>query len=434
MMRLPCWTDIAVYRFALLFCIGSLATEVSLAQDTGAARTNEVAKEVQALSADVQLLRADVQHLVALLEASHADPAETDQEMQQQAKRYLTEAGLEADALSDEFPNEFYDLSLNDAKAMALATFRLTNAHADEQTSEREQRNLLHEVENCYWDLWVRYQTSAMALTNRARVLELWRAAQQFVSAGDLPLEDEAQVRALYRQSTAQAHATLHGSAVAGNDRVGLYKCEEILREKLGLGPTDGRMIRPTDAPMLTQISPDLPADRKEALENNLDLRHKQDQIRSLRLEYATEKNRMLAPQQSPEFTPLYMGKRRALNQLRSNQFRIKKNQEELKEMEMAVLNELAFASRNLESSYVAMTDFLDQWQANEKEIELYEDKMESADEKGQVLDVLLRAQERRWRAQFCYFQAVGEYNQAIHNMHYLKGSPLDGRDTSTTN
>ena len=39
---------------------------------------------------------------------------------------------------------------------------------------------------------------------------------------------------------------------------------------------------------------------------------------------------------------------------------------------------------------------------------------------------MLLRAEERRSRAQLLYYQAICEYNKSIVNIHYLKGSLLD--------
>ncbi len=68
-----------------------------------------------------------------------------------------------------------------------------------------------------------------------------------------------------------------------------------------------------------------------------------------------------------------------------------------------------------------------EQWAAQSEEIKVYRDKIENnTGELPQLLDLLLRAEERRAQAQRSYYQALCEYNKSIISIHYWKGSLLD--------
>lgn len=337
---------------------------------------------------------------------------------------------------------------------------------------EANIRNLVKSVEDAYWDLYCGYRALEAAQIAQSSALDLWRVAEARTKLGDTPPEQEAQARAQYAQFTAQVHTSLYGSTVPGNDPRGLYGREQILREKIGWSATDGRMLRPSDEPTVARIQFDWHEVHAEALTRNTELRRQKWAIKQRELELLPAKNQMLAQLDatgfirwvgvgddfaaadrsgarfpSPgsnsiqeltsgdyqefgarlEFTPQAFGKRRALANIQNAQILIKKSQEELLTKEEALVQELSFAWRNLDSTFISMKDFLDQWQANEDEIKIYNDKIaEDTGELNQLLDFLLRAEERRSRAQLQYYQAVCEYNKSIVNIHYLKGSLLD--------
>ncbi|MCA9134584.1 MAG: TolC family protein, partial [Planctomycetales bacterium] len=304
--------------------------------------------------------------------------------------------------------------------------------------------------------------------------LDLWRVAEarsKIGAEGGGP-EAEAQARALYKQFESQIHTTFYGSTVPGNDPRGLYGREQILREKIGWSATDSRMIRPADEPTLARIHFDWGQVTNEALTRSVELRRQKWAIKQKELELMSAKNQIL-PQldvtafyrwlgvgdhlasanrngiafPSPgstaleeltggdyqelgarlEFTPQAIGKRRALANIQNGQIQVKKFQEELREKEMSLINELSFAWRNMESTFISIKDYRDQWQANMDEIKIYNDRIGgNVGELSQLLDLMLRAEERRARSQLQYYQAVCEYNKSIVNIHYLKGSLLD--------
>lgn len=337
---------------------------------------------------------------------------------------------------------------------------------------EANIRNLVKSVEDAYWDLYCGYRAFEAAKIAQSSALDLWRVAQARAKLGDAPPETEAQARALFHQFQGQVHTSLYGSPVPGNDPLGLYGREQVLREKIGWAATDGQFIRPADDPTVARIHFDWGDVQSEALVRNTELRRQKWAIKQRELELISAKNQILPqldvvafyrwlgvgdifatadrnglslPQPGSsaiealtggdyqevgarlEFTPNPIGKRRALTNIQNQQIQVVKFKEELREKESMLMHEITRSWRLMDSSFQSMKDYLAQWLANEDEIEIYNDKINSnVGELSQLLDNLLRSEERRSRAQLLYYQAVCEYNKSITNIHYLKGSLLD--------
>jgi outer membrane protein TolC len=339
---------------------------------------------------------------------------------------------------------------------------------------EANVRNLVKSVEDAYWDLYCGYRAFETAKSARDSALDLWRVAKTRYEGGGEGTgpEAEAQARASYKQFESQIHATLYGSPVPGFDPRGLYGREQILREKIGWSVSDSRMIRPSDEPTIARVQFDWHEIKAEGLVRSVELRRQKWAIKQRELEIISAKNQIL-PQldvvafyrwlgvgdelaaadrngisfPNPgstaleeltggdfaevgarlEFTPQPIGKRRALLNIQGARMQLTKSQEELRSKEMALTHEMADAWRTLESTYISMKDFLDQWQANQDEIQIYENQIEgNLGQLNQLLDQLLRAEERSARAQLQYYQSVCEYNKALVSIHYWKGSLLD--------
>lgn len=339
---------------------------------------------------------------------------------------------------------------------------------------EANVRNLVKSVEDAYWDLYCGYRALETAQGARDSALDLWRvAADRFkVGAEGSGPEAEAQARALYKQFEAQIHTTFYGSTIPGNDPRGLYGREQLLREKMGWSPTDSRMIRPADEPSEARVHFVWSDVHSEALLRSVELRKHKWAIKSAQLEMMSAKNQLLpqldvtgfyrwlgvgdnlasanrADTRFPnpgsdalseltggdfqelgmrlEFTPQAIGSRRALAGIRNRQIQLVKLQEEMREKEVFVTDNLTSAWRNMESTFISIKDYRDQLQANIDEIKIYNDQIGSGTNAlGQLADLLLRAEERKARSQLQYYQAICEYNKSITNIHYWKGSLLD--------
>lgn len=333
-------------------------------------------------------------------------------------------------------------------------------------------RNLVKSVEDAYWDLYCSYRSFEASQVAHKSATDLWRVANARSKIGDTPPEAEAQSRALYARFRQQLHASLYGVSVPGSDPFGLYGREQILREKIGWSPTDGQLIRPADEPTVARLHFDWGDLRAEALHRSPELRRQQWAIKQRELELIKAKNEILPELNVTAFyrwlgvgdqfaavdrngirfpnagsraleefstgdyqevgarvelTPQAFGSRRAYANIQNSHIQLAKFREELLEKEMALVSEVTTAWRSLQATYQAISDFRDELLANEDEIRIYNEKINgNVGELNQLLDLLLRAEERRSRAQLTFFQAICEYNKAIVNVHYWKGSLLD--------
>lgn len=336
---------------------------------------------------------------------------------------------------------------------------------------ESNVTNLIKSVEDAYWDLYAGYRVFDSNKKALDASVNLWRVANARLQSDGAP-EAEAQANALYQQFASQLHASLNGSTVPGNDPRGLRGREQILREKMGWSPTDGQFIRPIDNPTTARIEFNWYDVTAEGLTRNVHLRQQKWGIKQRELELVSAKNQIL-PQvdatgfyrwvgvgdelasanrsgiQFPnpgsnaleelthggyqevgarlEITPPAFGARRPLANIQSSRLQIAKGVEELKEKELMLVHEISSAWRLMESNFMSMKLNFDWWQANEREITIHNDRIKgSVGELSQLLDNLLRAEQRRAQAETQYHQAVTEYNKSIVNVHYLKGSLLD--------
>jgi hypothetical protein len=127
------------------------------------------------------------------------------------------------------------------------------------------------------------------------------------------------------------------------------------------------------------------------------------------------------------EFTPPAFGARRQFTALQNAKLGLVRSTAMLEEKEIALVKELSEGMSKLESHHVQAETFLGQWQASEREVSVWENKLEIDSERAEVvLDNLLRAQQRRADAQLSYYRAISEYNKSIAYVHYLKGSLLE--------
>lgn len=333
-------------------------------------------------------------------------------------------------------------------------------------------RNLLRDVEHAYWDLYMGFRAVEAARQARDSALDLWRVAKERAAVSDTAPAAVAQAAGRVAQFQAQLNIAINGSPVPGNDLLGLLGRERVLREKMGLAPTDGPFIRPSDEPTLARIAFDWESVKAEGLVRNTELRTQKWSIKQRELELVSAKNQIL-PQldlvgtyrwlgvgdeliaadrngirfPSPgstafeelttgdfqevgarvEFTPAPIGSRREKNNILAAQVQLKKSHEELRTKELMLVHQLETAWVSVVSTHTSMLNFFDQLRENQNEIEIYHEQIASdSGDMSQLLDALLRAEEIKARAQLLYFQSIVEYNKSIVNIHYLKGSLFD--------
>lgn len=336
---------------------------------------------------------------------------------------------------------------------------------------EERIRNLTKEVEFAYWELYCSYWNVETAKIARDSSLKVWRSASVRFSVGYETKGAEAQAKAQYHQFEAALKVSLAGANVPGADP-GVFGRERRLRHLMGWAATDGRLIRPSDRPNVARTEFDWCTIQGEALTRNIDLRQQKWLIKTRELELVSAKNQVLpdvnisalyrwlgvgnsynsksgSPTRFPigdqsavdsllggdfqeaafrlEVTPPAFGSRRQLAIVRNSQLALARESGVLHEKEIALMHQLSDQINLLKSHFELMEIKLNQWNDSERDANFWNDRFEGgADLQPGVLDNLLRAQERRARAQQDYYRAVCEYNKSIVQVHLLKGSLLE--------
>ena len=327
---------------------------------------------------------------------------------------------------------------------------------------EQATQNLVKDVEDVYWELYLAYRRYDAELTARNSSLHTWREVKAKTDQG---LEgggaaDEAQARDSYFEVRARSEEALSN----------LYNSEGRFRRLLGLPVNDGRVIRPGDEPTTAEFLPDWRTSLVEALTRRVELRKQKWNIKSLefqveaaqsltkpRLDLVTRAavngfgdqlfgsadhapsvaggngrsrsfyDNLLEGNQSGygvgfEFS-MPIGFRAAHAQVRNLELRLCKARAALSSQELEISHELANAFRQLDAAFqTAQTNF-NRRRASERRVQAYEAQYRAG--KGNV-DLLLRSQISLAQAETAYYQSVVGYNRAITEMKYRKGTLLE--------
>lgn len=321
-------------------------------------------------------------------------------------------------------------------------------------------RNLLKDVEDVYWNLYLGYRQYDVAIIARNSALRSWREAQARLEIGGVQgfrPADEAQARDRYFETRAQVESALNE----------IYIQEAELRRLMGLPPNDGRIIRPIDEPTTAEFVADWNASLVDALMFRTELRRQKWNIKSLQLQLVAARNltrprfdlvsnyqvngfgdNLLASSDDDGVTneglesaygtllngeqtgwnlgfefSVPIGFRQAKAQVQNIELRLAKAREILDAQELEVTHEVADALQSLAFQYKnAQTNF-NRRVAAARRVELFEQELEA----GTVtLDEVLRAQASLATAESAYYTSVVNYNQALSYLHLVKGTLLE--------
>ena len=158
---------------------------------------------------------------------------------------------------------------------------------------EIQVRNLVRDVEVAYWDLYVSYRNVATSIVGRnsAQATAYYAKLQFERGAGNK--QELAQAKGQYFDFRGQLESALAGSNLPGSDN-GVYGRERELREKMGLPPTDHRLIRPIDEPSLARVKYDWDETVSELLYLAPELRQAKSVIQQREFELISAKNQIL--------------------------------------------------------------------------------------------------------------------------------------------
>ncbi|HMO87327.1 MAG TPA: hypothetical protein PKC18_20650, partial [Lacipirellulaceae bacterium] len=151
---------------------------------------------------------------------------------------------------------------------------------------ENGVRNLMRDVEDAYWELYFAYRDLDARKIGRDSALATWNRVKTLERAGGVGGESnaEAQARGQYYFFRAQVETAF----------TNLLRVENRLRYLMGLGPSDGRLIRPVDEPTTAQVHFDWTTIHAEALATRVEVRRQRWQVKPRELEVIASRNSLL--------------------------------------------------------------------------------------------------------------------------------------------
>jgi outer membrane protein TolC len=169
-------------------------------------------------------------------------------------------------------------------------------------------RDLVSNVESAYWDLYHGYRVLDARIAARDAVLDTWRGiyALYEVNRRGGEAEKEAQARATFFEFQQRVQNAMSGEPFdqtrnwnglpAGSLRIsgGVLMAERRLRLLMGMPPSDGRLMRPIDEPVIAKIDFDWDQVTSEATTRRVELRRQKFEIRRRELELIASKNYLL--------------------------------------------------------------------------------------------------------------------------------------------
>ena len=320
---------------------------------------------------------------------------------------------------------------------------------------EQSAINLVKDVEDQYWDLYLAYRKWDAAVMARNSAQKSWRDTKVILDGGGkegFTNSDEPLARDRYYQTRAQSEAAL----------AELYRTETALRRLLGLPVSDGTVLRPSDEPVTARFEPNWEASLVEALTHRVELRRQRWSLQSLSLQLkaaqslirprldlvggyqvnALGDNLFSSDRSSPyssgyrglshadhtgwnlgfEFT-LPLGMRSANAQVKNLELRLAKSRAVLDAQESEISHELSDAVQQLAAHEAATRSNLNRRAAAQERVRQFEIEVFNAGTK--TLDDLLRAQVSRADAEVAYYTSLVAYNQALANLHFRTGGLL---------
>ena len=342
----------------------------------------------------------------------------------------------------------------------------LARVNADISLADFEAgvRNLVSDTEQSYWELYFAYRNLEARKAGRDSALEAWRKVHALYveqSRGG-EADKEAQAREQYFFFRSEVEQAL----------TDVYRSENRLRFMMGISPSDGRLIRPSDEPTTARITFDWQQSLVEALSRSAELRKQKWVIKQRELELVAAKNLILprldligrwrflgmgqdlinqsynpfdaANAADPLFgTDSYstlfsgqfqewqagaqfqmpLGFRRELATVRHHQLQLARERARLQDEELEASHALADAVRNVDTNFALAQTNYNRRVAAERQV----DAVQAAYDANTVtFDQLLDAQRRRAEAESSYYRSLVDYNRSIAQLHYRKGSLLE--------
>lgn len=341
--------------------------------------------------------------------------------------------------------------------------------------------NLVNAVERTYWQLYLSYRDLDAKIRARDASLETWRTVQRKLQAGVADEEQEALAREQYYLFQAQVENALAGSAVSSEivlANPGVQAVERALRELMGLPPTDGRLIRPSDEPPMTDTVFDWQQSLTEALARRVEIRRQKWVVKRRELELIASRNflkwrldgrglyrwfgfgddlldvdgtRKTFPTGLPAPADtvtvpdnaignifngdafqewelglqlnIPIGKRLGRSAVRNAEFLLARESAVLQEQELEISHQLSDAFGELDRAYATTRSAFNRRAASYQQLAAVRKKYDVG---RSPLEFLVDAQRRTANADSDYYLALSDYAKAVVDIQYKRGSLLE--------
>ncbi|HEX2473856.1 MAG TPA: TolC family protein [Lacipirellulaceae bacterium] len=339
-------------------------------------------------------------------------------------------------------------------------------------------RDLVSNVENAYWDLYFGYRVLDARVAARDASLDTWRKiyALYEVNRRGGEAEKEAQAREQFFRFQQDVQNTMSGEPYeqtrnwnglpSGAFRTtgGVLFAERRLRLLMGMPPSDGRLMRPIDEPVIAKIDFDWDQVTSEATSRRVELRRQKFQIRRRELELIASKNYLLPRLDAVgryrwrgfgddlfnvndpplgRFDNAYsdlvsgdfqewqlgfelsmpIGFRLAHVAARNAELVLARERALLRDQQREIVHEAADAIAEMDRLYVVLQSSYNRLVASQDQLGAVQAAYES--DKA-PLDLLLDAQRRRAEAVVDYTLNRARYAVATKNVHFVKGTLLE--------
>jgi outer membrane protein TolC len=235
----------------------------------------------------------------------------------------------------------------------------------------------------------------------------------------------------------------------------------------MGLPPTDGRLIRPSTTPILAEVRFDWNESLQNSLVRRAELRRQKWNIRRRELELIAARNlrrprldlvvqygwrgfgdELFGERSRPEgsaFRDLYIGdlqdwqlglefqtpigNRIGCLAVRNAELQLAREQALLREQERHVAHELAEAFTEVDRAYASARSTYNARVAAKEERDAIAERVGVTEGPFFLLD----AQQRTTDAETAFYRSVIDYNQALLDLQYIRGTMLDNMQVSLT-
>ncbi len=313
-------------------------------------------------------------------------------------------------------------------------------------------RKTLQDIEETYWNLYYAYRNLSAATAGYEAALQSWRTVDGQKETG------RPQGSA---QNIAQAAKNYHTFKVSAQEaQTNLYKNEQLLRYMIGVAPTDGRLIKPVDEPTIARVQYVWDEIVAEALARAPELRKQKWVVKKRELELIAQRN-FLKPQVDLEgsyrfhglgrdlidstnkksnafgsmtsgdyqnwglgiTSSITLGFRREMAAVRNAELALARERAILQEQELELVHNLSDLYREVDRNYRQIENHLALLRAARAQVQAVNASFMM---NKTTLYEVLQAQQELADAETRYYRTVIDYNVAIVNLNFRKGSLLE--------